>query len=85
MSERWWQFSLRELLGWTVVIAFFCLLASMIAGAKYQARQSAYGGQRMSRWQAEVIHRGPVNLPDSEFRQLDSPSESLPQRGQPFP
>ncbi len=57
----------------------------MYVRALHAATQSSYGGQRMTRWQAEAIRKGPVNLPDSEFRQLDNPSESLPQRGQPFP
>ena len=84
--RRWFQFSLAGMFWLVAIAAGISWLAWAIMEARYAAHQSAYGHQRLSRWQAEVIHRGPLaNMPDSEFRTTDNPSDGLPQRGQPYP
>ena len=81
----WFRFSIVTTLCLIVIASGLSWFATVDA-ARYAAELDSYGHQRMSRWQAETIHRGALtNMPDSEFRETDSPSEALPQRGRPFP
>ena len=87
MSHFRIRFTLREMFFGVFIIALACLLVSLILNARHAAQLSSYGGQRMSRRQAEAIHRGPLpNIPDNEFRKTDNlegPFPEFPQSGQP--
>ena len=86
MSEFRFQVTLGGMLGLVGCAALLAWFATLILDARHAAQLSAYGNQRMTRWQAEVINEGPLgNSPDPEFLESDKPSGSLPQRGQPFP
>jgi len=83
--RRWFSFSLRTLFVLVALAACLFWFGAKVWEAHYAAMRSAYGNQRMTRWQAETINRRAKMLPDSEFRQTDNPSDALPQRGQPWP